>query len=207
MGVYTTLYKERRCLRCGAPYLADFQFKTGLDCMEHFEDGDIVPKSFRAKGPFKTSFTALCGTCVRFVDRELDAAVKETEQLILQLGYEIRETSWTKHIFKDGRRVAKMFHGLISAEIPRSRDFPRLRDAILDYWDRHVRSANLSEFVGIVCRQFADDGKPLKTVKTYVMRLQGRGYSKAAEVMVGRRFRLRIVDTKGDPAGQWLMKS
>lgn len=209
MGVYTTLYKERRCLRCGAPYLADFQFKTGLDCMEHFKDGDIVPKSFSGRGTFKTGFTPICSICRRFIDRELGAAVTETEQLILGLGCEIRETSREKHVFKDGRRVAEMIHGMITAENPRSRDFLKLRDAVLDYWKRHVRSANLSGFTRITCgmqKNVSFDGGKAKAIMSYTMRLQGLGYSEAAVVTVGRRFRLRIVDTKGDPTGHWLMK-
>ena len=66
MGLYTTLFKDAACERCGEVYKRDYQFKTGQDALGEYKDGDLVPDDYPKKAVYEASYYTLCGFCWRF---------------------------------------------------------------------------------------------------------------------------------------------
>jgi len=197
MGVFTSIFKDRTCARCGGRYLCDFQIKTGDDSCEMFQDGDLVPEGTGVRGTFEAGFCPICNVCGAFLRREYDAMDKEARRLTLERGYEIRQVRFASHVFKDNARVGELFGHTFSTK-RRGRKFCELEKALTDLWSRQIRAAALEKVMKVTRawkKEFNWRGAG-KGARIYYLRVIYEEPCLDAKVTIGRRFRVKIVEGK-----------
>lgn len=196
MGMFTSVFKERKCLRCRGKYLAEYQIKTGKDCCAQYRDGDLVGdyEFDGCKGSHRACYSPLCHVCEMFMFRETEELKKGARDVVIHSGCEIRETGSAIYIFKGDRRIGEFFHGTLTT-VDRSRDFRKIEDAVVERWTRQIRSAGMDGYVQIFREWenrffFGDNGKK----KEYRLQLTGPFHCTSAEVKIGKRFTVRVVE-------------
>jgi len=196
MGMYTTVFKNRECLRCGAKYLCAFQIKTGEDRCANYKDGDLAPnKDFAGcKGAHRAAYHPICDVCEAFIRRELEELEKASKEIVLHSGLEIRQVGYKSHIFKNGRRIGELGFGGQLSSVDRSREFRILENAIFERLVRQIRASALDGYIQIE-RGWKKNLWPMDdSPREYRLQVQGPYYCNTAEVMIGKRFRIKVVE-------------
>jgi len=162
MGMFTSVYKDRKCHRCGVTYNCEFQFKTGQDFCERFRDGD------RANGVPKGKHVAvrnpLCDPCYAFVIHTLGWIVRQSKSVIFEALPEAELVESNQHRFDKavrlhGKTVAELGGGgLLMGESISSQwlsttnpaaTYQKLRRALEACWRRHLKVTHLDDYAEI----------------------------------------------------------
>lgn len=159
MGLYTSVYKDRRCPRCGIPYRCEFQFKHGNDQLEVYEDGarasHHVPR--RAFGAHRQ---ALCGECGSFLGLVGGWIMERAQKWLLNIVPHVEvfysndgggmtglrvggKELATIHTYGTGARSAS--YSLWFEK--RTPLVNRLTVLLEDHWKAHAKAAHLSKFL------------------------------------------------------------
>lgn len=162
MGLFTSVYKKRKCDRCGVAYDCDFQFKTGEDFCDHFRDGD--PAKGVPKGRYSACRNPLCQPCHEFVVHTLGWIARQSKDVILKTLPGVELVTSHKHRFAravrlSGKTIGELGGGgqLLGDGIscqwfmsPKpSGPFQKIREALEACWKRHLKLTHLEEFAKV----------------------------------------------------------
>ena len=199
MGMYTTLFRERQCSRCGLPFLADYQFKTGNDTLEKFKDGDLVPEHFERNVVYEAAYSPMCHVCEGFMQEYTNHLKEKTMELLLQSDYEIRRTKNTSFIWKGKARVGEYVNGNLTSTIPIPAIFRPIERKVIEFWIRHIKAASAEQWIKIQKRTDKVFWKHPAT-EEYRVLLHADVLSLAARIHLGKRFRIEEIDLGGKDA-------
>lgn len=197
MGMFTSVYKNIKCERCGRKFRCEFQIKTGHDFCETFDDGSVPPPSV-PQGKYHAYFHPLCTDCLSVLNGVSDVLHSRTEDLILRLeGYEIlRSGEYGQSILYKGNKIAEgyvsrrlMLRGELESP-QKTEEYKRLVDEMLAFWRSQTRLFNVSDHLKASFGQ-QDTFDFVNGDKVKVWRLSyGLEYdTKRCEVSVGKRIR------------------
>ena len=199
MGMYTTLFRERQCSRCGLPFLADYQFKTGNDTLEKFKDGDLVPEHYERAVAYEAAYSPMCNVCERFLTDYTNSIKEETDRLLLESDLEIRRTKGTTFIWKGKARVGEYVNGNLTSTLPVPAIFRPIERKVIEFWTRQIKAANAERWIKIQKRTDKVFWKHPAT-EEYRVLLHANVISLAARVHLGKRFRVEELDLGGKDA-------
>lgn len=176
MGLFTSVYKDRKCPRCARAYRCDFQIKTGYDFCDVFKDGERVPKNVK-KGAYGACRRALCNSCEEFVINTVTWIANKSQALVFSVFPKAEVVVAANERYQNavrinGRSVAGfsaggllmgdgISHHWLSTVRPNG-PFKALRKVVEDYWRRMAKCANIQDYVEIKYQKkdilFADPG-------------------------------------------------
>ena len=202
--MFTTVFRDRECLRCGAKYRCDFQIKTGDDICTNYKDGDLVKDGEfdGCKGEHRATYSPICGVCEAFMNREIDELREAAKSIILGSGCEVRESAHTCSLFKGGRRIGELNWGTLCT-VNRGTEFLKIEKKVIDRWTRQIRSAAMDGYARIECgwEKLFWTGAPKME---YRVRVSGPYYCTAAKVRIGKRFKIKIVEPNTKDPSKYL---
>jgi hypothetical protein len=191
MGLYTSIYRTRKCNRCKRPNRCEYQIKTRADSCQTFEVGAKVPDGL-PHGKFQAHYSRVCDDCEVILKELHEQIVKRTRDVIFRtipkasIGYKHYSGST---VLLGNKRVCTFYgNGFASNDL--SKEYKQLSVAVKEFWKAQLRSANITWELEIV-EENNPKGFMAQFSDKYGLRLTEFGTSgRDAAVVIGNRFKI-----------------